>query len=120
MPTLTNQVITETGLELVPVAADVGGDEIEFDQQERTFLFIDNADASPMTVTITAFNTTVNVPGFGDTDRGDMVVIVTNAEKRYIGPFPKAFSDPANGGRIQVTYTAVTSVTVAALKMPAS
>jgi hypothetical protein len=120
MATLVAQSIVETGLNPVLVAADVAGDEFLIDSQERTMFVVDNAGGGVLIATVEAQNTSVKVPGFGTTVRGDMVVTVPAGEQRYVGPFPNAFADPADGNRVQVAYDGVTSVTVGVFKLPKS
>lgn len=115
MATLTVQDITSAGLNPSLVAADVAGDT--FDQtssRERVFLYVDNGDASSMTVTVTAENTSKEVSNWGSLTASDVSVAVPAGEFRLIGPFPSGpYTDtPA------ITYSSVTSVTVGAIRLP--
>lgn len=110
MATLTVQTISLTGLEPTYAAAAAGGDE--FPNDGRTFLHVKNTNAATRTVTI---NSRSNCDqGF---DHDPAVVIDATTGDTMIGPFDTArFNDPATG-RVSVTYSAVTGVTVAAIKL---
>ncbi len=108
MATLTVQSIVETGLEETFASAAGGGDV--FANDGRTFFHLVNADASPMTVTVDSLT---------NCDQGvdhNLVVVVTNAEERMIGPFPPSRFNNASC-QVSVTYTSVTSLTVAAVSL---
>lgn len=116
MAELTLQTIVEAGLEETFVAAAGGGDFFQNNEAD-VFLHVKNDDASDTTITVTAQDVVQAVPGFGDLTKADAVVVVTAGEERMIGPFPKqAFNDSA--GDVQVTYSGVTSLTVAAVRLP--
>jgi len=106
----TPQVIALTGITPTLTAAEAGGDE--FVNSGRDFIHIKNGDAAAMDVTIDSQV---------DCNQGvdhDVVVTIpaTNGEK-FIGPFPKdRFNDTA--GKVQITYTAVTSVTIGIVRLP--
>lgn len=109
MATLNVQRITLTGLSPVFVAADVAGDE--FLNSGRVVLYVKNGDTLEKTVTVDS-QTPCN-QGFDH----DVVVTVPASEERIIGPFPKNRFDDANG-KVQVSYSDVTSVTVAVIEIP--
>jgi hypothetical protein len=46
----------------------------------------------------------------------DRAVAIPAGEERLIGPFPSAIYDDGNG-KVQLTYDAVTSMTIAALRL---
>ncbi len=106
MATLTPQKPSPTGLNPSYAAASGGGDQ--FANDGDTFLHVKNGGGSSINVTIAS----PTACSHGGTH--PLVVAVPNAGERLIGPFPKARHDDANG-MVQVTYSAVTSVTVAAL-----
>lgn len=112
MALLTTQTITKAGLNPVnAVAANAGGDTVRV--SDRTFLYVKNADASAKTVTI-------DVPG--NTDYGvakpEVVVTVAAGAIAFIGPIDTTFLQPGSSpGTANVTYSAVTSVTVAACQL---
>lgn len=109
MPNLAAESITRSGLDdPTATAADAGGDS--FANDGRTILVVNNGDASPITVTIDS----LELSNF-ETDE-NLVVTVPATGKTYIGPFNKGRFNDANG-RVGVTYSAVTSVTVEVLSL---
>lgn len=116
MAALSIQQIGEAGLDPQFSAAAAGGDTFANDTLERTFLFVKNGGAGAITVTGTAQKTQAGVRGFGALPRNDIAVSVPAGQDRLIGPFTDAFSDAA--GNVSVTYSGVTSVTVAAVRLP--
>lgn len=90
----------------IDVAASTGGDT--FLNDGNTLFYIDNADASGITVTFV-----------GATDSNGRAVnetVAVGATSRAIcGPFPRDLFNV--GGSVSVTYSAVTTVTVAAVRM---
>jgi len=96
-----------------PVALDTaaagGGDS--FPNTGREYLYVANGDASSKTVTLVYAATT---DGQAITNR---TVAVPAGESMLIGPFPTSLYNDANG-RVAVTYSAVTSVTVAVFSAP--
>lgn len=106
MALLATLNVDSAGLTPAYVAAAAGGDT--FANDGRQMLHVKNGGGAPITVTVTAIN---------KCNHGSLhnyVVSVTNAQERMIGPFPVAqFGDaPA------ITYSAVTTVTVAAIRLP--
>ena len=108
-----NDASAEGGAAITAVAADVAGDE--FSWGENTHFEVENGGGSPVTVTLTAQATTSNVKNFGNMSRADVAESVAAGEVRRIPAPPRAFRDAT--GNVQVTYSAVTSVTVAAVNM---
>ncbi len=100
-------------------AASAGGDAFPNPSDERTFLYVKNGGGSPITVTVAPVNpTTVRVPGAaGAIPVPNRAMTVPASQEGWLGPFPTAFND-ANGN-VNVSYSAVTSVTVAARRLPA-
>ncbi len=116
MAALTIQTIAEAGLDASYAAAASGGDSARNDNGD-VFLHVKNGDASSHTVTVTAQRTSATVPGMGTTTKSNVAVAVPAGAERMIGPFaPLAFNDSSND--VAITYDDVTSVTIAALKMP--
>lgn len=109
MATLNVQRVSLIGLAPVFVAASVGGDE--FVNSGRAVLHVKNDDTTNKTVTVNS-QTPCN-QGFDH----DVVVTVPASGELVIGPFPKNRFDDANG-KVQVTYSAVTAVTVAVVEVP--
>lgn len=109
MAELTVQNIVITGLEETLAAAAAGGDT--FKNDGRIFFYVRNASVADITVTFTT-------PGkIGGVDIENPAVVVTAAEERMIGPFnPSIFNNAS--GLVAVTYSGVTTLTVAAIRLP--
>lgn len=105
---LTVQEITRSGLDPAYTAANGDGHTISNDGS-RTFVHVQNGGGSPITVTLT---TTITV-GDDDLAVADPTVSVPAGEDRMIGPFPQS----EYSSSLTVTFSDVTSVTVAALKI---
>lgn len=112
MATLTVQSITRAGTVITPVAAAGGGDAMPCGPQN--FLRVVNGGGSPITVTIAI---PAGVSGYPNAAYTSTAVVVTNATTRDIGPLPaNLYADPTTGLAV-VTYSGVTSVTVAAVSL---
>lgn len=107
MALIAPQSIPITGLEATYAACTVGGDTVA--PNERGFLHVKNGHSSPQTVTIV-------VPGtrFGQANP-DVAVVVTNGEERMIGPLSRELK--GTDGLISITYSGVTSLTIAAIRI---
>ncbi len=103
MATLTVTAIDRTGIQVSLAAADVGGDE--FANTGREFLVIDNASGVPVTVTAVTQKT---IDGEAVADKS---ISVDAGQREYFGPFPTGTYNDGND-RVQITYSAVASVTV--------
>ncbi len=114
MATLTVQPLNRTGLDLTAAltAAAVGGDEFA-NGDLQVFFAIDNGGGAPITVT---FVTEETIDGLAVADRD---VVVVNATQTLVGPFPPSVYNDADK-KVQVTYSAVASVTVAAIVLAKS
>jgi hypothetical protein len=108
MADLTVQNIDRSGLSPSYGTCAGGGDQ--FLNASNTFIHVKNGDASPHTVTIVTQSTS---DGLAVADRA---VAIPAGEERLIGPFPSAIYDDGNG-KVQLTYDAVTSMTIAALRL---
>ena len=105
MANLTVQQITPAGINPAFTPAGVGGDT--FTTDGRTQLRVKNASGSAITVTVVSpqkCNQGVN---------HNLVVSVPAGETREIGPIEKTRFTNTTSGRVSVTYSSVTSVTVA-------
>ncbi len=112
MATLPVQDITRSGLNPSYVAASVSGDE--FANDGSVYPEVVNGSGVSVTVTIVSQSTD---DGLAVADR---TVVVPAGERRKIGPFPKAtynVTSGASAGRVQMTYSAVTSVTVGVFRL---
>ena len=108
MPDITVQEIDSDGLTVSYTSADAGGDTAT--NTGRDFIHILNGDASPMTVTIDSQL---------DCDQGvdhNFAVVVAATSEQMIGPFPKPRFNNASD-KITITYSSVTSLTLAMLKL---
>lgn len=107
MATLAGQQITQAGLNPTMQAAGAGGDK--FRPGAHTWLRVANASGASVTVTVDSV-----APSNWGTDV-NLAVAVPAAGERWIGPLPEdRFSNPADGGMGNVTYSATASVTVGA------
>lgn len=109
MALLTVQEISRAGLVATAAAAAGGGDT--FPNDGRTFLRVINGGGSSITVTITTTAT------LGGEAVADTAVAVANGVTRDIGPFPPAIYNN-DSGQVAVGYSGVTTVTVAAIRLP--
>ena len=118
MAELTLQQITEAGGSVTYSAAAGGGDTA--DNGGSTFLHIKNGGAEEsLTATITAQTTSVDSSIYGDLTKANASIVIVAGGEAFIGPFkPSAFND--GNGEIAITYSGVTSVTIAALYITAS
>lgn len=112
--TLLTQAISRSGLDPAYTAANADGHTIT--NGGRMFIHVKNGDTSSKTITVT---TPGEVDGLAIADR---TVTIAAGEEAVIGPFPPAIynTDPGVTDKITVTFSAVTSVTIAALTLPAS
>lgn len=107
MADLAYQQTAVTGLAASFAAASVGGDTVPV--SPRGLLLVTNGDASSKTVTVVVPGTKYGQP------LADIPIVVAAGTTAVVGPFP---ADLDNGnGLVDVTYSAVTSVTVAAVTL---
>lgn len=92
------------------------GDTIPVNGDQREFLVVKNGAASPVTVTIPAQTTSVNISGVGAVEVDDHEVDVPDGEERWIGPFTKAYRN--SEGKVVTEFSSVTDVTAAAVRLP--
>lgn len=109
MALLTVAQISRAGLTKSLAAAAGGGDT--FSNDGRTYFHILNGGGGSVTVT---FVTTSVVDGNAV---ADTAVVVGAGAEMMIGPFPPATYNN-DSGLVSVTYSGVTSVTVAAIRLP--
>lgn len=109
MATLTTQPASAiTGTTITFTAAAVGGDKVT--PSANTYLIVKNGSGASITVTIDPTVTTFNGTAVPDTT----VTVAAGAEAIIpITPDYKATSD----GLAAITYSAVTTVTVAAIRL---
>lgn len=111
MALLPTQQITSAGLTLATTAASAGGDTLAPASlaDDRTLLYVDNGGASAVTVTVADPGKTP--AGNSGTAPG---ISVAAGAAAYI-PIAPGSINPATG-LASITYSGVTSVTVAALR----
>ncbi|GAW54741.1 hypothetical protein [Nocardioides sp. PD653] len=110
MATLTTQKAKTTGQAITMAAASGGGDKV--DAGDHTALLVTNGGGS-------SINVTVAVPGntkYGAAEP-DIVVAVAAGATKLIGPLPTDLEDTTTDRLVAVTYSGVTSVTVAAIEI---
>lgn len=109
MATLSTQVVALSGLNPSYASAAGGGDKMECG--ERNFLHVKNGGGSPITVTLDA---TAAVRGQSVTDP---TVSVPASGERMIGPITADLFQNPSDGLCAISYSGVTTVTVAALRI---
>lgn len=110
MATLSVQTITAAGLDPTYAAAAGGGDKVL--PGPTTFLHVINGGGSSITVTVAT-------PGnfYAAVANPDLTVTVGASGESMI-PIPATpFGDPADSGLAAISYSGVTTVTVAALRI---
>lgn len=118
MAAITVQTVNKSGVAANLVAASGGGDTFINDASELTLLMVRNGGGSSITVTIDVVPTNVST-SFGSLSVSDTAVAVAAGATAVIGPFRQALYNNGSG-LVSVTYSGVTSVTVAALKIDKS
>lgn len=108
MATLTTQNISTTGLVPTYAAAAGGGDAMVADS--TSFLHVKNGSGGSITVTLVT-------PATVDTNLavGDRAVVVTAGTDQMIAVPDSLYRDPTTG-LASITYSGVTSLTVAAIR----
>lgn len=109
MATLAVREVTRAGTVPAPVSAAAGGDK--FAPSKDTWLRVANGSGASINVTITTPNTLIS-----DVPITDVVVAVGAGVTKEIGPFPYEHFANSADGLADVAYSAVTTVTVEAVK----
>ena len=104
MADLTVHTPTLSGMNVTFVSAAGGGDR--FTNNGTTFLYVQNTST---TISVTANSVTACDQGFDH----DVTIAVTSTNEVIVGPFPTARFNSADG-KVDLTYTGVGGVTVAA------
>ena len=114
MAELTLQQITEAGGAVTYASAAGGGDTVE--NNGKVFLHYKNGSGGEITVTITAQTTSVDSSVYGDLTKANATQLIAASGECFIGPFsPLAYNNSSS--QIVITYSGVTSLTVAALQL---
>jgi hypothetical protein len=111
---LTPQVVTIAGIAPTFAAANVDGHWIVANG-DKTYLEVKNASGAPITVTVL----TNDVSGRALAD--DTVSVPATTGDRLIGPFDASLhvvQSGADKGKVLINFSAVTSVTCAAFRLP--
>lgn len=109
MALLTTQQVLPTGTIITPVAANAGGDTMQ--PGSSSFLRAVNGSGGSITVTIDSA-----APCNYGADH-DLVVAVAAGATKDIGPLPASRFARASDGLVGITYSGVTSLTVAAITL---
>lgn len=113
MATLTRQKIVIGGLAHTTASAASGGDVVD-NSDGKTFLLVTNGSGASINVTVTAQDTSLDTATHGTVTISDNVVAVAAGVTKLIGPFKKlAWNNSSK--QLAISYSAVTTVTVAAL-----
>jgi precorrin-6B methylase 1 len=97
------------------VAASATGDTCPNDG--NVLLLVKNASAGSETVTVTPAKTSAQVAGFGTMAKNAVAVAVAAGDSALIGPFTPGMFNDANGN-LDITYSGVTSLSIAAIRIP--
>lgn len=112
MATLSTQVVTRAGIVPSYAAAAGGGDAMAVGS--GMFLHIKNGGGASITVSLAIPS---GASGWSNVAYGVTAVSVANASEKMIGPVQAPiYADPTTG-LCTITYTGVTSVTVAAINL---
>lgn len=103
------------GFAPVFTAAQVGGDSYP-NSDGKTFFAVKNGDAAPVNVTVQVQKAGIKFAGAGTVDFEDIVFPVPAGAERWI-TVPKLPYNDVNE-QVQITYSAVANVTVAAFVLP--
>jgi hypothetical protein len=108
MAALTTQSIARAGTTPTFAAATGGGDTVQ--GGDNIFLVVKNGGGSPITATVVVPGTTA----YGEANP-DIAVAVANGAEKWI-PMDSQYADNTTG-RVSITYSGVTSVTVGAFQL---
>lgn len=109
---MTTQTINRAGTVITPVSAAGGGDAMQVGQ--GMMLEVVNGGGSPITVTLAIPS---GASGYPNAAYTSTAVVVTNGTTKWIGPIASPiYMDPTTGF-CTVTYSGVTTVTVAAVQL---
>ena len=113
MATLTPQKVIDTGVVETLLAATSTGDE--FVNSGVEFIHAQNGHASASyVVTVTAQVTNIHHQQFGSVTKSNIAKTVAAGQDAFIGPFKQSAFNDANN-KVQITYSAVTTLKVAVL-----
>lgn len=110
MAVLTVQTVVRSGVGPTYASCAGGGDK--FLPDATTFLHVKNGSGGDLTVTVAAVATVLP-----NLSVGNVAVSVPAGAERMIGPFPAQFFANSADGNADITYSGVTSLTIAAVKV---
>lgn len=111
MATLATQVVKRAGV--IPSYSACAGGGDRFTPDGSTFLHVKNASGGSLNVTVAA----TKVPA-DSLAVGNLVVAVGAGAEKMIGPFPPDIFFATDGsGLADITYSGVTSLTIAVMKV---
>ena len=116
MAAIPIQTCVFTDAALTPAsAAAANGDTIAVVGDDRVVLEVTNGSGASINVTIAPVSASVTIRGVGPVTVPSRVVAVPAGATRRIGPIPQGY---ATDGVVGVAYSALTSVTRAAFRIP--
>jgi len=117
MATLSVQTLSAAGTTVTYASCTGGGDVVA--NNGKMYLHVKNGSGGALTVTIAkTLSTPQNIPGYGLVTIADIAVSVGAGAEKFIGPIdPAAYNATAGTGLISITYSGVTSLTIAAIQM---
>ncbi len=110
---LTRQVISPTTLTPTFSACDIAGNTVINDG--RTFLYF-KGTTTAITITITKQKSVLRVEGYGDVSMADITISMPASAADRLIELPSAVYNDGNG-RVNISYTAITGLTVAAFRL---
>jgi hypothetical protein len=113
MATLTAQQITQAGVKPTYTAADAAGDLLV--NTGIQYFHIKNGSGVSVTASVVPVVTTYTNPLLGILVKETATLILAAGEEGFLGPFEVDAFNNSTTGTIELEYTAVTTVTVAAL-----
>ena len=116
MAALSRQSLIEAGISITESNAAAGGDKATNPDGKTAFL-VNNGSGASINVTITEQMSDRSDPIYGTLSKSNVVKAVAAGAIAIIGPFPPAAFNDASGD-VNIGYSASSSVTVAALKLP--
>jgi hypothetical protein len=118
MAQLPLTVLSPAGVAAAYQAASSGGDAFSNASDERAFAHVKNGSGSTVTVTVSPVQAAaVKVAGVGSLSPPTRSIAVEAGAEAMIGPFTAAYTDADNN--VNLAYSAVSSVTVGAFRLPA-
>ena len=113
MATLTTQSVVATGLTPTYSSAAGGGDKVR--PGDRVFIHVKNGGGGSVTVTVDDVLSVA--PAGAAAFDPDLEVVIEPSGERMIGPIVENRFRDTSDGLASITYSGVTSVTIAALRV---